>query len=72
MMLRVTTNDLLQLIEQSENSISEKSEMEKMIKDNGDEFVAEQVEGGVLCIFKDESEFIIKGITMSQIFNNKR
>lgn len=69
-MLLVTKSDLLELIEQSENTISEKSEMERLIE-LSDEYVVESDTEGVKVSLPTNQSFVIKNISMNQFFNNK-
>lgn len=66
--LKVTTYDLENLISKSEHTEAEKEQILQKVKDNSDEFKAEQVEDSLLLLFADESEILIKGVTMEDLF----
>jgi len=70
-MLYVTTHNIESLIQKSEHTEVEKEQILQKVKDNSDEFTAEQVENSLLLLFADESEMVIKGVTMKDLFFTK-
>jgi len=53
-MLYVTTHNIESLIQKSEHTEVEKEQILQKVKDNSDEFTAEQVENSLLLLFADE------------------
>lgn len=72
--MKITKQDLLKLIEQSNSTLLEKIEMSFIFGRNYEShFVVESKEGGVDLIFQNDNQesFFLKGILMNQFYNNK-
>lgn len=71
MKLLVTTNNLLDLIEKSSNSATEKAAFTEKIKLKEAEITeGVAVEGGLMLVFDNRANFVLKDVTIENLFVN--